>query len=72
MSSSPIPATAPGRLNKAEAARRLGLRVEGVNDLIASGDLKVIDLPIRVKAIILESSVNDLIARMNGEPIAEN
>ena len=57
-----IEAVAPKRITKAEAARRLGVDVKAVGRMIASGDLAVVELPGGVRNIILESSVDALLA----------
>jgi hypothetical protein len=59
-------AVAPKRITKAETARRLSASMLVVNRLIASGELKTVPLA-NTRAIILESSVDQLVARMTGD-----
>ena len=55
------------RITKKNAAIQLGMSLSTIDRLIASGHLRVLDFPIRVQAIILQDSVNELLARMRGE-----
>ena len=54
------------RVTKAEAGRRLSVDSRAIERMIASGDLKVVPMPAGVRGVVLESSVSDLIDRMNG------
>ncbi len=58
---------APRRINKTEASRQLGVSVHQVDRLIKSGELQLAELPMRVYANILQSSVDQLIIRSFGE-----
>jgi hypothetical protein len=51
---------------KIDVVRQTGLDIRAVNRLIASGDLKTAKIPGGVRAIVLQSSVDELITKMNG------
>jgi hypothetical protein len=51
------------RINQSEAARQLGVSIRGIRKLIASGDLKTVTMPVRTQNVILQSSVDEILAR---------
>ena len=55
------------RITKKNAAIQLGVCLSTVDRLIVSGHLRVLHFPIRVQAIVLQESVNELLTRMRGE-----
>ncbi len=57
-------AVLPPRVTKAEVCRRLNVTIEAVDRLIRNGDLKCINRIGGVQAVVLESSLDDLINRM--------
>jgi hypothetical protein len=57
---------APKRISKRQAAIRLRIPVPAVNRLIDSGELKAVPLA-NTRAVVLESSVDQLVARMAGD-----
>lgn len=58
---------APKRVSKLEACQRLRMSPQAVGRLIESGDLKTIPRLANVRRYILESSVDQLVARMYGD-----
>ncbi len=61
------PQDLPARVNRFQAARQLGVDYHAINRMIATGDLKIVDIPGNVRAVILQSSVDAVLARMRGD-----
>ena len=55
------------RVTITEAAQMLGVTQDAVRKLVERGDLKRVNIPIRIKAFVLRSSVEELIAHMQGD-----
>ncbi len=58
------------RVTKKIAATQLGVNVKAVDRMIALGELKIVSIPGGVRAIVLQSSVDSILARMRGQTLA--
>ena len=63
---SPNATIASPRVTKADAKRRTGLDLHRINQLIEEGVLVTVKLPFKVRACILESSLDALVEQLNG------
>lgn len=57
----------PRRLTKSEAARRLGIDIRVVNKLIQKGEIRTAAKVANENHIVLEDSVDAMLARMAGQ-----
>lgn len=62
-----IQRTPPLTNSKTAAAVKLGISVDAVSDLIASGELKTIKLPRNSRPRVLQSSIDDMFTKIYGD-----
>lgn len=53
------------RISKSDAARQLEVTTKAIDRMIADGELKAVPMPSGVRNIILQSSVDALVAKLN-------